>query len=244
MVTKNRKRRRNSGSTPPQPLTAQRLRDGWRHDGGRVRLARPGESAAVTDLLADVGHGLDSILKPAIEDGTLAATLCAGLDGGERALFGAAAERVVGRTLLEGLPAAALVLVAENRQGDLVGAVSALTPAMLLAAALETDAEPEQITLWALAVKKIEALVVQPSARRRGWGSQLLRRTVQVHHAGVTLLTYGQFDVGQAHLASFYVNTGFTVQAPGVGLRMDHRLGIPVAVRPGHNEQLFHRWYS
>jgi hypothetical protein len=71
---------------------------------------------------------LDEFLLPAVDDGSLAATLREGLDSREKRLMRAAAESVAGRTLLDGATGLSLVLVAEAEDGQVMGALCATPP--------------------------------------------------------------------------------------------------------------------
>lgn len=65
------------------PATADRLVTGWAGPGGgRVRLARPGDTDQVTGLLALADISLDPAVGAVIKAGTVASTLLRGLDHG------------------------------------------------------------------------------------------------------------------------------------------------------------------
>ncbi|MEU3565420.1 GNAT family N-acetyltransferase [Kitasatospora sp. NPDC006786] len=231
------------GSTPPRPITGQRLLDGWDGpDGGRIRLARAGEAPAVEQLLDLTGVGLDRIHADSIDTGGLAATLRVGLDGGQKQLTRAAATAAAGHDLVTVIPGLSLVLVAEDQDGEPVGALSAVPPASLLKVGAEQGVQGEQLLFFCLVIAKIGAVAVADSARGRGWGTHLLKRAVQVYQQLQYQLLYGQFDADSEPLPRFYSQRGFTPLSQDEGIDLNVLLGLPLGIQPGPDERLFTRW--
>lgn len=230
------------GSTLPRPITGKRLTEGWAGpQRGRVRLARPGEVAAVNGILAAAGVDVDERVADAVDDGALATTLCAGLDMGPEGMFPAVAQAAMNRDIGSAVPGLSLVLVGEDSSHNPVAALLAVPPASLVSGAREQGVSGEQLLSICMAVTKISGLAVAEHTRGNGWGSQLLKRTVQVYQQLHFLLLYGQYDADST-LEGFYRRHGFTSLAPGEGLSMDPILDLPIGLQPGPQERMFTRW--
>ncbi|MFD4260777.1 hypothetical protein ACFWR9_24920 [Streptomyces sp. NPDC058534] len=227
------------GSTPPQPVTSRRVIEGWQGpEGGRIRLAQTGEADAVQALMAAAGARLD---QPAADQfgGELAVALCAGLTGQE-AWIRAMTPLLVQRTYLDAIPGLSLVLVAEDKAGDVVGAAYSMPPMPIMNGAQQQGFPPEQLMSIPLALAKLAGLSVTEKARGAGWATHLLKRTVQVYEQLDLLLFYGQFPVDSG-LDRFYQRRGFTPLAPQEKLDLEP-LSLPFGIDPGPGEQLFVRW--
>ncbi|MFD4860616.1 hypothetical protein [Streptomyces atratus] len=227
------------GSTPPQPVTGKRVIEGWHGpEGGRVRLAQAGEDAAVQTLMGTAGARLD---RPVADQfgGELAVALCAGLSGQE-AWIKAMTPLLVQRTYLDAIPGLSLVPVAEDKDGDIVGAAYAMPPMPIMNGAHQQRFPAPQLMSIPLAVAKVAGLSVTEKARGAGWDTHLLKRTVQIYEQLDLLLLYGQFPVDSG-LDRFYQQRGFTPLAPQEKLDLDP-LSLPFGIDPGPGEQLFVRW--
>jgi GNAT superfamily N-acetyltransferase len=230
------------GPTLPSRITGKRLVDGWAgSQGGRIRLARPGEVPAVDGHLAAVGVDVDERIADGVDDGTLAATLRAGLDSGHEGMFPLVAQAALKRDLGLAVPGLSLVLVGEDSSHDPVAALFALPPASLVSGGADQGIPGEELLGTCMAVAKISGLAVAEHARGNGWGSQLLKRTVQVYQQLHFLLLYGQYDADST-LEAFYSRHGFTSLATGQGLSLDPILDQPIGLTPGPNERMFTRW--
>ncbi|MGE7436991.1 GNAT family N-acetyltransferase [Kitasatospora sp. NPDC001175] len=224
-------------------MTSQRLTDGWPGpDGGRLRLARPGDSEAVAALLKLADVELDARYGNAIEMGSISAVLRDALNGGSEALMRGVASSVSGTGFADGMMPLALALVAEDSTGRVVGTLVAHPPAPLISQILKQGGNPGEAMAVAIAIAKIGGLAVEEAARGAGWGSQLLKRTVQVYQQLGFKLLYGQFNTDSAHLESFYRAGGFTTLADNKGLSMAEHLGLPYGVQGMPGERLFFRW--
>ncbi|MGY0466934.1 GNAT family N-acetyltransferase (plasmid) [Kitasatospora sp. cg17-2] len=235
--------RARGGSTPPQRVTGKRLAEGWPGpDGGRVRLAGPGDADEVAALLKLADVELDARYGRAIEAGSVSATLRTALDSGPDALMEGAVTSLAGASFADGMPPLALALVAEDSTGRVVGALVAHPPAPLISRLLQRGAGPGEALLPAIAIAKIGGLAVEEDARGAGRGTLLLKRAVQVYRQLQYPLLYGQFSTASAHLEAFYQAAGFTPLADGEGLSMAERLGLPYGVEGTPGERLFFRW--
>ncbi|MCX5215586.1 hypothetical protein OG689_41265 [Kitasatospora sp. NBC_00240] len=190
--------------------------------------------------LADVE--LDARYGKAIEASSISAALRTALDSGPEALMEGAVAALAGASFADGMPPLALALVAEDSTARVVGALVAHPPAPLISRLLQKSANPGEALLPAIAIAKIGGLAVEETARGAGWGTQLLKRAVQVYQQLQFPLLYGQFSTDSAHLENFYRAGGFTPLADGEGLSMAERLGLPYGVEGIAGERLFFRW--
>jgi ribosomal protein S18 acetylase RimI-like enzyme len=221
------------------------LTQGWDGPGHyRIRLARPGDAAAVSELLALADVAAEDTLLEGIDTGQLGAGLAKAIEFGSKALLNDMDRLAFGdhgpRPLLI---AQAALLVAVDRDGTLVGALSMLPPGNLLAQYSAAGMPYPHILSAMLSIAKISAIGVAPAARGRGLGEALLTCGVRLYaHAGYYLV-YGSFRK-RDQLAGFYTARGFQVLGRGEGIDLQPLLGTPTAmgVRPGPGERLFLRW--
>lgn len=236
-----KKRQSSSGVTRRVPVTASRLRDGWAHPAGRVRLIRPGEERAASALMGLADVDLEPLLAQAIGDGSSSQALPVGLDHNRTEYLRAAVTACMREHLAEGLSSMSLVLVAATAADEVVGVLTGTPPL----ATLETAAEalgytPVQLVGLSLAIAKIQVVAVAEPARGRGLAGEMLKRAWQVYSQLEFSLAYGQFDVGSG-LESFYDVRGFTIHASGERLSLE-RINLPMAINADGGEQLFSRW--
>ncbi|MFE3558515.1 hypothetical protein ACFXKW_27180 [Streptomyces sp. NPDC059193] len=143
----------SGGAKPPVPTSAARLREGWvGPDGGRIRLIRPGEAHTADALMRLAGVTLDPYLERAVEDGSVSATLLTGLGHSRNAYYEAALRACARPQLVEGMPSMSLILVAEDRAGDVVGVLAAMPAATMPKEAMDLGHTPEQAVSLCLAV--------------------------------------------------------------------------------------------
>lgn len=143
--------------------------------------------------------------------------------------------------LQDGALALSLPLVAEDRDGRLVGALLALPPGTVVQTV--RDAGYEQHALLAmLKYVKIKGLAVAEDARGRGLGGALLKRCAQMYWQLDFMLLYGGFEIERT-LGPYYARRGFTVLGPGETTDVGFLLtGRPIGLGAGPGEQLFFRW--
>jgi len=222
-------------------ITAGRLTRGWAGPGGtRLRLVRPGEATRVEQLLHVAGIPLDPELTGLIDLGDTATAVLQGLTDGPDRLLGLLANALAAGDPTSVLPSLVTVLVAVNRIGALVGALLAAPPATVLSTAAAGGVALERVMFGAAAVTTVQALAVDPAARRRGIGTALLERCTQLYeHLGFYLVC-GQFRAGSG-LETYYSRRGFDVLPLGEGISLT-RLGLPVRISAGSSERLFFRW--
>ncbi|EGX57740.1 hypothetical protein SZN_21361 [Streptomyces zinciresistens K42] len=124
------------------PLSADRVRAGWQGPAGtRIRLARPKDAEAADALMATSGDGVRfmPILRTAIEDGTAASAMLAGLGSSSTdAYYDAASAAFTDRPMNEALTTVCLTLVAADEQDRTVGVMSATAPMQRRTRALQS----------------------------------------------------------------------------------------------------------
>ena len=226
-----------------RPMTADRLLKGSSGPGGtRIRLARPGDTGQVTQLLELVGIRLDPAAGTVIETGTVASTLLLGLDHGADAMLRPLCEAVAADRPEDAMPGLIWVLVAEGRDGSLQGLLLAVPPTNALADGIQGGLPVQAVMAGAGKIAKIRAVAVAENARGNGLGETLIKRTVRTYrHLGFRLI-YGQFSIGSG-LETYYARQGFTVLDEGQGIDL-RRMNLPIIIHtdPSDPERLFTRW--
>jgi GNAT superfamily N-acetyltransferase len=223
------------------PVTADRLVRGWSGPAGtRIRLARPGDTAAVADLLALADMPLDPHVAAVVEADTVASTVRLGLQRGPQEMLRPVAEAGAAGRPEEAMHGPVTVLVAEDRDGRLAGVCQVVPPGNVMAEAAAVGVPLPLALLGAARVAKVQALAVAETARGQGLGGTLLRRVVRTFQQLDYFLVYGQFPAGSG-LDAFYARHGFTVLPAGDGIDLA-RISIPVVIRHEPGERLFARW--
>lgn len=230
-----------SPAMPVRRLTPQMLPGGMPGPGGvSLRLARPGETAAVSRLLAAADVELAADVAAAVEDGTIGATLLKGLADGQDQLIRALAIAAHTSEPETAMPGLSIVLVAEAA-GDLAGAIEARPPSWIFADAARNGVPLPHALLGTAVVIKFCAVAVAEPDRRRGIGTALINTCTELYFQLGYHLAYGQFSA-RAGLASYYERLGFTVQPPGTAISLSEPLGLPVAIAATPGDRLFTRW--
>ncbi|MBT2510835.1 GNAT family N-acetyltransferase [Streptomyces sp. ISL-98] len=229
----------------PQPgvrLTRQRLTEGLAGpDGTRIRLARPEESHRVGELLKLATDEIEQGHINGLAAGQCGKWLLDGLSGVDRAMTEPLVRAAAGGRLQEGALSLSLPLVAQDRGGELVGALLAVPPGMVVQTVRQAGYEQHAL-LAMLKYVKIKALAVAEDARGRGLGAALLKRCAQLYWQLDFMLLYGEFEIERA-LDPYYARQGFTVLDPGATTDVGVVLtGRPIGLGAGPGEQLFFRW--
>jgi GNAT superfamily N-acetyltransferase len=207
------------------PLSSDRVRTGWQGPAGtRIRLARGQDVEAANELMATTGDGVRSIpvLAAAIEDGSAASAMLAGLGGGSKAYHDAAARTFTDRPMNEAMTTVSLTLVAADEQDRAVGVLSATAPGTLIEIAMNNGYPADKALALSLFVAKIHGLAVAEHARGQGIAATLLRRTWQIHQQLGYFLLYGSYEADR-DLAAFYTRAGYTTHAPGETFQSEYR---------------------
>ncbi|MFI1205660.1 GNAT family N-acetyltransferase [Streptomyces sp. NPDC020883] len=198
------------------PLSADRVRAGWQGPAGtRIHLARPQDADAADALMATSGDGVEfmPVLRTAIEDGSAASTMLAGLGGGTSAYHDAASHAFTGRPRNEALTTVCLTLVATDEQDRTVGVLSATAPGTVIHMAMNSGYGIEKAVALSMFIAKIHGLAVAEHARGQGIAATLLKRTWQIYQQLGYFLLYGSYEA-DCDLSAFYTRCGYTVHAP------------------------------
>ncbi|MGV9251363.1 GNAT family N-acetyltransferase [Streptomyces sp. NPDC003697] len=176
-------------------------------EGVSIREARPGEGRLVYDLVRLVDPDHPESFHNVIN------TIDTGVDSTHSA----------------GLY---LNLVIENKDGKLLGALSAVSPFDWL-----QDPDIDWLTKNALArsVATVEALAIAPQARGMRLGCLLLKHAEEHLRASGCRLLIADFILSRPHLAQYYTKAGFTVLPEGQFLYV----GLPkgtIFQRPPHTD--------
>ncbi|MGW7319900.1 GNAT family N-acetyltransferase [Streptomyces sp. NPDC054865] len=221
-------------------IPAQRVIDGWPEQGGTIRRIRPGEWARANELLPAAGVTLDGLSTAAIDSNTLGVALLDGLDTHIRDFHEHFLESLQGQDLAQQLVPCSMVLVAEDPTGRIVGVCEVIPPTTLIVRMRELGYPDVMAIMLAVTVGKVRGLAVDTAVRGQGWGSALLRRTMQVYDQLGFVTLHGSFDTGSPHLEGFYRGHGFDVLDVGGKIRMEH-LGPALQTGSDDSERMFVR---
>ncbi|GAA3381453.1 GNAT family N-acetyltransferase [Streptomyces sannanensis] len=225
----------------PAPLSAGRVRAGWPGPAGtRIRLARVRDTDAADTLLDMAGVRLMPALRSAIETGTSASVLLAGLGGTTKTFFETAVLAFITQPMPESMSGISLPLVAVAQDEKVVGVLAVTAPGTIIEKALEHGYEPHRALTMGVAVAKVHGLAVAETARGQGLAAALLNRSWQVYEQLGFLVLYGSYDT-ERDLGAFYSRCGYTVLDPGQGFSLAP-IDIPFGIHAGPNECVFTRW--
>lgn len=235
-MTKRRKPR------PGVRLTRKQLIDGLAGPSGtRIRLPRPEESQRVGELLHLATEDLEPEHMAAVATEQIATLLLDGMSGGAKSMIEPLVRAAAAGHLQQAALALSLPLAAQNKDGELVGALLALPPGMVVQT-VEQAGYPQQALAAMVKYAKIKAVAVTEDARGQGLGAALIKRCAQIYWQLDYMLLFGEFDI-ERHLESYYTRQGFTVLEPGTTTDVGVVLtGWPIGLGAGPGEQLFFRW--
>lgn len=238
-----RRRRPPARAAQARPrLDAADLARGLPVPGGiLLRLARAGDAAEASRLLAMAGLDLPSYLTEAIENQVIGSTLMRALESGnEEILTGLATAAHNGDPNLA-MPGLTALLVAEDADHRACGALLALPPAGVMAQVASAGVPVELALVGAAAVVKINGMAVDEASRRQGIGTALIGTCLHLYFQLDYLLAYGQTREGSG-LEGYYRGLGFDVLAPAEGISLSDRLTLPIGLMPEPGERFFLRW--
>ncbi|TDU67857.1 GNAT family N-acetyltransferase [Streptomyces sp. KS 21] len=221
-------------------IPAQRVIDGWPEQAGAIRRIRPGEWARANELLPAAGVQLDRSATTAIDNNTLGTVLLDGLATHIEGFHEHFLDSLKGQDLVQQLVPCSLVLVAEDASGQIIGVCEVIPPATTIMSMRSMGYPDVMAMMLAVTVGKVRGLAVDEDVRGQGWGSALLRRTMQVYDQLGFVALEGSFDVGSPHLEAFYRGHGFEVLDVGGKVQMDH-LGPVVQIGSDDSERMFVR---
>jgi GNAT superfamily N-acetyltransferase len=177
-------------------------------EGITIREARPGEGEAVRQLVLPV-------------------------DPKRPEVFNVLSEMIDAGRVIPPNRGLSLNLVAENKDGKLVGALSAISPFDWIQRS-DPLTEPFKPAL-ARNMATIESLAVAPQARGMRLGFQLLKRAeTQLQESGCRLLI-ADFEPSRSHLARYYTEAGFRLLAYGQPLHIGLVPGV-ILPRSSHTD--------
>ncbi|WPO76236.1 GNAT family N-acetyltransferase [Streptomyces sp. KN37] len=145
-----------------------------------------------------------------------------------------------------GLKAAAaamsLPLVAQDREGQVLGALLAVPSGTVISTVTRLPGHEQHALLSMLKHGKIKAVAVSEDARGQGIGAALLKRCVQLYWQLDYMLLFGGFETPRA-LGPYYTRQGFTVLRSGQTIDVGTLLaGVPIQLGAGPGETLFYWW--
>lgn len=244
-MSKRRKQGKGRGGRKVAPvprISAERLRNGWSGPNGtRIRLAAPGESADVARFMAMAGSAFDPDLAASIDNGNIATSVLAALDGDGRAILANFAALSAGEDPTPHEAALTTVLVATNRAGDLVGAFGAYPPFAAISQGLVAGVQPELMLASGAVIVRFSGLGVDDAARGAGIGKALMRGAIRLYDQLGYQIAYGQVPPGRG-LEHYYPRFGFEVLAVGEPLSLEKYLGIPLDLVADTAERFIVRW--
>jgi GNAT superfamily N-acetyltransferase len=242
MAKKTRHRKKRPSPALRVHLTHQRLTDGLSGPSGtRIRLARPEDSVRFGELLLLATEQVEQEHIDGVVTGRCGAWLVDALAEGDKSLIKPLVLAATEGGLQDAALALSLPLVAEDREGVIVGALLALPPGTMVQTVQEAGFEHHAL-LAMLKFVKIKGLAVAESARGQGVGVALLKRCAQVYWQLNFLFLYGGFEI-ERRLGPYYARQGFTILNPGETEDVGHVLtGRSIGLGAGPGEQLFFRW--
>ncbi len=174
----------------------------------RIRYALPEEADKVTSLLKTAVGDLETGHLEALAEGQCGMWLLEGLSGArlvEPLVRAAAADDMKSAAAAMSLP-----LVAQDRDGHLVGALLAVPSGAVISTITQLPGHEQHALLSILKYAKIKAVAVSEDAHGRGIGAALLKRCVQVYWRLDYMLLFGGFEAAR-DLGPYYTRQGFTV---------------------------------
>ncbi|MDN3249741.1 GNAT family N-acetyltransferase [Streptomyces sp. ZSW22] len=243
MANKKTRKKRARPSSAVARVTARKLKeDGLPGPSGtRIRFATPGDAGSVGDLLKAAVDDLEGgQVVEALAEERCGTFLLDALDGTKLASL--LVRAATGGELLRAVAAMSLPLVAQDRDGQPVGALLTVPSATIaeMADRLPGDAPYDLVSM--LKYAKIKALAVHEDARGAGIGAALLKRCVQIYWQLDYHLLFGEFETERA-LGPYYARQGFSVLEPPQTIDIGTVLaGHPMHLGAHPGEALFYRW--
>ncbi|MFE9647467.1 GNAT family N-acetyltransferase [Streptomyces sp. NPDC006365] len=234
-------KKRPGSSTGLARVTKQKVIDGLPGPGGvRIRYAVQEEAEVVTALLKTAADDLETGHLEALAEGRCGTWLLDGLAGAR--LVEPLVRAATAGDLQSAAAAMSLPLVAQDRDGHVVGALLGVPSGTVISTVTQLPGHDQHALLSMLKYAKIKAVAVREDARGRGIGAALLKRCVQVYWQLDFMLLFGGFETPR-DLGPYYTRQGFTVLRPGQTIDVGTLLaGVPIQLGAGPGETLFYRW--
>jgi GNAT superfamily N-acetyltransferase len=241
MAKAKKSKKRAGSSTGMVRLTKQKVVEGLPGpDGVRIRYAVPEEADVVTALLKTAANDLETGHLEALADGQCGTWLLDGLAGAN--LIEPLVRSASAGSLQPAAAALSLPLVAQDRDGQVVGALLGVPSGTVISTVTQLPGHDQYALLSMLKYAKIKAVAVREDARGHGIGAALLKRCVQAYWQLDYMLLFGEFETGR-DLGAYYTRQSFTVLRPGQAIDVGTLLvGVPIQLGAGPGETLFYRW--
>ncbi|MFD6294715.1 GNAT family N-acetyltransferase [Streptomyces sp. NPDC060235] len=143
--------------------------------------------------------------------------------------------------LLTAAAAMSLPLVAQDRDGQVVGALLGVPSGAVTTMIMKLPGHNGHALASMVKYAKIKAVAVREDARGRGISTALLKRCVQIYWQLDYTLLFGEFETSRV-LGPYYQRHGFTVLEPQETIDVGTLLtGVPMGLGAGPGETFFHR---
>jgi GNAT superfamily N-acetyltransferase len=189
------------------------------------------------------GSAFDPELAAAIDNGNIATAVLAVLDGDARAILAEFAALSAGEDPTARQAALTTVLVATNREGELVGAFGALPPFSAISEGLVAGVQPELMLAAGAVIVRFSGLGVDEAARGAGIGNALMRGAIRLYDQLGYRIAYGQIPPGR-RLEHYYPRFGFEVLGVDEPLSLDRYIDIPMGLVADTGERFIVRWVA
>jgi len=128
-----------------------------------------------------------------------------------------------GRNIEDSVLGVSCLLVAETRDGEIVGLALAITPGEVTDVLNRGEPEQDHLTHLVYTVTHIAALAVDPAHRGQGIGASLMKQMRELYTAGGFAIMYG--EVRNERAGAFYASRGFELFGPDDGIRLGAVVG-------------------
>jgi GNAT superfamily N-acetyltransferase len=222
-------------------LTGQRVAEGLPGpDGVRIRYAQPQDADIVADLVKTAGDDMESGHVEALAQGRCGTWMLDALSGA--GLAPPLARAAASGDLLTAAAAMSLPLVAQDRNGQVLGVLLGVPSGAVTAMVMKLPGHNGHALMSMMKYAKIKAVAVREEARGRGISTALLKRCVQIYWQLDYMLLFGEFETCRM-LGPYYWRHGFTVLDPQDTIDVGTLLtGVPMRLGAGPGETFFHRW--
>ena len=207
-------------------------------NGTRLRIARPGDSNSVGQLLALASLKLPPWVVGAIGSRALSSAVFRALRSGHDELLKDLAEAMLAEDIDRAIPKLGVVLVADDPASGPVGALVAAPPSDIFAKSLSAGVSIGNAVAANAAVLRIAGIGVDPCMRGVGIGTCLIGICLDMYFQLDYQLVYGQFPAN-SELATYFTGLGFSVLDEASPISLYVPLGLPVGMKPDRGNRFF-----